>query len=175
MLSDPVYQGLKVGSKRKRESSPDDISRGAARAHQFLKEFSDLPLEKMDLKEALQQVSKLKNDLEKDAVNCHWLQQFFQLSLIGGNFIDVLFCVDIYTAHHYRVVHMDTCEVGIQWSQPSVEGTFLPNSQFCCLSGSFKWDKLQSSILASIDPLFSFWAGGGVGPWLVPLVCSIQP
>ena len=66
-----------MGSKRKRESSPDDISRGAARAHQFLKEFSDLPLEKMDLKEALQQVSKLKNDLEKEAVNCHWLQQFF--------------------------------------------------------------------------------------------------
>lgn len=75
--NDASDKGLKVGSKRKRESSPDDISRGAARAHQFLKEFSDLPLETMDLKEALQQVSKLKNDLEKDAVNCHWLQQFF--------------------------------------------------------------------------------------------------
>ena len=66
-----------MGSKRKRGSSSDEISRGAARAHQFLKEFSELPLETMDLKEALQQVSKLKNDLEKDAANCHWLKQFF--------------------------------------------------------------------------------------------------
>ncbi|KDP20084.1 hypothetical protein JCGZ_05853 [Jatropha curcas] len=65
-----------VGSKRKREFDPDDMSIGAARAHQFLKEFSDLPLETMDLKEALQQVSKLKDELKKDAANCHWLQQF---------------------------------------------------------------------------------------------------
>ena len=53
------------------------MSRGAARAHQFLKEFSDLPLDKMDLKQALQQVNKLKDELQKDAVNCSWLQQFF--------------------------------------------------------------------------------------------------
>lgn len=66
-----------VGSKRKRECDQDDMSRGAARAHQFLKEFSDLPLDKMDLKQALQQVNKLKDELQKDAVNCRWLQQFF--------------------------------------------------------------------------------------------------
>ncbi|XP_062158477.1 DNA mismatch repair protein MSH2-like [Alnus glutinosa] len=66
-----------VGSKRKRECDPDEMSRGAARAHQFLKEFSDLPLEEMDLKQALQQVNKLKEELQKDAVNCRWLQQFF--------------------------------------------------------------------------------------------------
>ncbi|XP_052179789.1 DNA mismatch repair protein MSH2 [Diospyros lotus] len=65
-----------VGSKRKREHDPDDISRGAARAHQFLRDFSELPLENMDLKDALEQVHKLKNDLEKDAVNALWLQQF---------------------------------------------------------------------------------------------------
>jgi DNA mismatch repair protein MSH2 len=53
------------------------MSRGAARAHQFLKEFSDLPLDKMDFTQALQQVNKMKEDLQKDAVNCHWLQQFF--------------------------------------------------------------------------------------------------
>ncbi|XP_075662047.1 DNA mismatch repair protein MSH2 [Castanea sativa] len=66
-----------VGSKRKRECDQDDMSRGAARAHQFLKEFSDLPLDKMDLKQALQQVNRLKDELQKDAVNCSWLQQFF--------------------------------------------------------------------------------------------------
>ncbi|KAF9671414.1 hypothetical protein SADUNF_Sadunf12G0045200 [Salix dunnii] len=66
-----------VGSKRKRECNMDDMSKGAARAHQFLKDFSDLPLDKMDLKQALLQISKLKDDLEKDAVNCQWLQQFF--------------------------------------------------------------------------------------------------
>ena len=65
-----------MGSKRKRECDPEDTSRGAARAHQFLKEFSELPLEKMDFKEALEQVRRLKNDLEKDAVNSLWLQQF---------------------------------------------------------------------------------------------------
>lgn len=65
-----------MGSKRKRESDPDDISRGAALAHQFLKEFSDLPLEKMDLKKALEKLSKMKENFEKVAANCHWLQQF---------------------------------------------------------------------------------------------------
>ncbi|KAL7223229.1 hypothetical protein ACSBR1_024818 [Camellia fascicularis] len=65
-----------VGSKRKRECDADDMSRGAARARQFLKEFSELPLDKMDVKEALDQVHKLKNDMEKDAVNSLWLQQF---------------------------------------------------------------------------------------------------
>lgn len=56
---------------------PDDLTKGAERARQFLKEFSELPLDKMEFKEALQQVSKLKQDLEKDAINCSWLQQFF--------------------------------------------------------------------------------------------------
>ncbi|KAK6249609.1 DNA mismatch repair protein MutS [Theobroma cacao] len=64
------------GSKRKRECDPIDMSRGAAKAHKFLKDFADLPLESMDLKQALQQVNKLRGDLEKDAVNCNWLRQF---------------------------------------------------------------------------------------------------
>lgn len=68
---------IEVGSKRKRISDPYDTSRGAARAHQFLKEFSDVPLETMDLKEALEQVKKMKDDLEKDAGDCCWLRQFF--------------------------------------------------------------------------------------------------
>lgn len=66
-----------VGSKRKRECDSNDMSRGAAQARQFLKKFSELPLDKMDFKQALQEVKTLKNDLEKDAVDCHWLQQFF--------------------------------------------------------------------------------------------------
>ncbi|KAL6994904.1 MutS-like protein [Sarracenia purpurea var. burkii] len=65
-----------AGFKRKRECNPDDMSRGAARAHQFLKDFSELPLEKMEFKEALERVRELKNELEKDAVNSLWLQQF---------------------------------------------------------------------------------------------------
>ncbi|KAL9438304.1 hypothetical protein AB3S75_024054 [Citrus x aurantiifolia] len=68
---------IEVGSKRKRISDPNDMSRGAARAHQFLKEFSDMPLETMDLKEALERVKRMKDDLEKDAGDCCWLQQFF--------------------------------------------------------------------------------------------------
>ncbi|KAL5544714.1 hypothetical protein UlMin_008498 [Ulmus minor] len=65
-----------VGSKRKRECDPEDISRGAVRAHKFLKEFSDLPVEKMDLKQALEKLSKMKDDLKKDATDSQWLQQF---------------------------------------------------------------------------------------------------
>lgn len=65
-----------VGQKRKREFDPDAVSQGAARAHQFLKEFAELPLEQMDLKQALDHVNKMKNDLEKDSENCHWLKQF---------------------------------------------------------------------------------------------------
>ncbi|KAK6148671.1 hypothetical protein DH2020_019583 [Rehmannia glutinosa] len=65
-----------MGSKRKRGADPDDVSRGAERARRFLKDFSELPLDKMELKQALEHVSKLKEDLEKDAVNCCWLQQF---------------------------------------------------------------------------------------------------
>ncbi|TYJ17445.1 hypothetical protein E1A91_A09G052800v1 [Gossypium mustelinum] len=69
--------GQEEGSKRKRGYDADDISRGAAKAHKFLKEFAELPLETMDLKQALQQVTKLKDDLQKDANNSEWLQQFF--------------------------------------------------------------------------------------------------
>lgn len=76
MLLDSNNYDLQEGSKRKRECDPIDMSRGAAKAHKFLKDFADLPLESMDLKQALQQVNKLRGDLEKDAVNCNWLRQF---------------------------------------------------------------------------------------------------
>ncbi|GAB2293835.1 MutS-like protein [Dionaea muscipula] len=66
----------KVGLKRRRELDGDDAGHGAARAHQFLKEFADLPLEKMDVKEALRLVGEMKSDLERDAANLPWLQQF---------------------------------------------------------------------------------------------------
>ncbi|XP_057804951.1 DNA mismatch repair protein MSH2 [Salvia miltiorrhiza] len=65
-----------VGSKRKRVEDSDDVTKGSERARQFLKDFSELPLDKMELEQALQQVSKLKEGLEKDAVNSCWLQQF---------------------------------------------------------------------------------------------------
>ncbi|THU49860.1 hypothetical protein C4D60_Mb06t14020 [Musa balbisiana] len=66
-----------VGCKRKRVCNPDDMSSGAARAHRFLEEFSALPLDQMDLKQAMEHVCKLRNELEKDAANSPWLQQFF--------------------------------------------------------------------------------------------------
>ncbi|CAL9184503.1 unnamed protein product [Musa hybrid cultivar] len=66
-----------VGYKRKRVCNPDDMSSGAARAHRFLEEFSALPLDQMDLKQAMEHVCKLRNELEKDAANSPWLQQFF--------------------------------------------------------------------------------------------------
>lgn len=69
--------GLQVGLKRKREHDSGDMSKGAARAHKFLEEFSNLPLETMDLQQALQKVSKMKDELQKDAANSQWLQQFF--------------------------------------------------------------------------------------------------
>lgn len=65
-----------MGCKRKREYDIDDMSSGTARAHQFLKDFSELPLDKMDFKEAFEKLSELKNDFAKDAVNSLWLQQF---------------------------------------------------------------------------------------------------
>lgn len=65
-----------MGSKRKREGDAEDVSRGAERGRRFLHDFSELSLDKMDLKQAMEQVGKLKEDLEKDAVNCRWLQQF---------------------------------------------------------------------------------------------------
>lgn len=65
-----------MGSKRKRECDQDDISLGMAQAHQFLKGFSNLPLEKMDIKQALEEIKKLKDDMEKNAANSQWLKQF---------------------------------------------------------------------------------------------------
>ncbi|KAH6807687.1 MUTS-like protein 2 [Perilla frutescens var. frutescens] len=73
MPSDPK----EVGSKRKRVEDSDDVIMGAERARQFLKDVSELPLDKMGLEQAVQEVSKLKEGLEKDAVNCCWLQKFF--------------------------------------------------------------------------------------------------
>uniref|UniRef100_A0A1D1Z5I0 DNA mismatch repair protein MSH2 n=2 Tax=Anthurium amnicola TaxID=1678845 RepID=A0A1D1Z5I0_9ARAE len=66
-----------VGSKRKRSWNNDDMAKGAVQAHQFLREFTNLPLDQMDLKQALQEVGKLRCKLEKDAVDNPWLQQFF--------------------------------------------------------------------------------------------------
>lgn len=63
--------------KRKRKWDADDVSRGAERARQFLKDFSELPLDKMDLKQALEQVNNLRDGLEKDSVNNCWLQRLF--------------------------------------------------------------------------------------------------
>ncbi|GAU19053.1 hypothetical protein TSUD_193900 [Trifolium subterraneum] len=65
-----------VGSKRKRAFEPDEISKGAAKARQILESFVALPLDTMDKTQALQEVKKLKDNLEKDAQNCHWLQKF---------------------------------------------------------------------------------------------------
>ncbi|GJZ52565.1 DNA mismatch repair protein MSH2 [Tanacetum coccineum] len=58
-----------AGCKRKRPSEPDDMAVGAPRARQFLKDFSELPLDKMDLKQALQEVKRLKNELQSDSSN----------------------------------------------------------------------------------------------------------
>lgn len=65
-----------MGSKRKKVFEPDDISQGAAKARQILEAFVALPLETMDKSQALQEVKKLKDTLEKDAENCHWLRKF---------------------------------------------------------------------------------------------------
>lgn len=73
-----VGQTIQIGSKRKRGADLDDVSRGVERARQFLKDFSELPLDSMKLEQALQHVGKLKEGLEKDAVNSSWLQQFLQ-------------------------------------------------------------------------------------------------
>lgn len=65
-----------MGSKRKRVFESDDVSQGTARARQFLETFVDLPLVTMDKMQALQEVRKLTENLEKDAENCNWLKQF---------------------------------------------------------------------------------------------------
>ncbi|KAI3978092.1 hypothetical protein MKX01_032469 [Papaver californicum] len=66
-----------VEPKRKRGCDPEDMSRGAARARRFLQEFTALPFEQMELKQAFQHISKLRSDLEKDASDSNWLQHFF--------------------------------------------------------------------------------------------------
>ncbi|KAL6861802.1 hypothetical protein ACP4OV_017502 [Aristida adscensionis] len=66
-----------VGSKRKRVFSPDDVTRGAARARLFLEEFAALPLAEMGASKVMEVAAKLKSDLQKDAADNPWLQQFF--------------------------------------------------------------------------------------------------
>ncbi|KAI3991777.1 hypothetical protein MKX01_038175 [Papaver californicum] len=66
-----------VEPKRKRGCDPENMSRGVARARRFLQEFTALPFEQMELKQAFQHISKLRSDLEKDASDSNWLQQFF--------------------------------------------------------------------------------------------------
>lgn len=65
-----------VGSKRKRVFSPDDVTRGAARARLLLEDFAALPLDEMDGSKAMEIVAKLKSEFEKDAASNPWLQQF---------------------------------------------------------------------------------------------------
>lgn len=66
-----------IGSKRRRTCSPEEMEKGAARAHRFLQDFTALPLDQLDEKQVRQCVSKLTSDLEKDAAEFPWLQQFF--------------------------------------------------------------------------------------------------
>ncbi|KAI3511318.1 hypothetical protein L1887_18469 [Cichorium endivia] len=67
----------KVGCKHKKPAEPDDdMAIGAPQDCQFLKEFFELPFEKMDLKQALQEAKRLKNEPENDAGDCKWLKQF---------------------------------------------------------------------------------------------------
>lgn len=64
------------GKRKSREDDPEEVSRGAARAHKFLKEFAEMPLDKMKHKDSLQRVREMKEELEKDAEDCHWLKRF---------------------------------------------------------------------------------------------------
>lgn len=76
--SDDLQDGVRSNKKRKTACSPDEMAKGAARAHRFLQEFSALPMDQMDMKEAMQHVSKLRTDLENDASHDYlWLRQFF--------------------------------------------------------------------------------------------------
>jgi DNA mismatch repair protein MSH2 len=56
--------------------SPDDVTRGAARARLLLEDFAALPLDEMDGSKAMEMVAKLKSEFEKDAASNPWLQQF---------------------------------------------------------------------------------------------------
>lgn len=79
-----ILFALQVGYKRKRFCTPEDITKGAARGHRFLQEFSALPLDQMDMKQAMEHLNKLRTELENDASNFPWLQQFFWLEVFGG-------------------------------------------------------------------------------------------
>ncbi|RCV18367.1 hypothetical protein SETIT_3G295400v2 [Setaria italica] len=67
-----------VGSKRKRVFSPDDVTRGAARAQLFLEELAALPIDEMDQSKAMEMAAKLKVDMQKDAAGNPWLQQLLR-------------------------------------------------------------------------------------------------
>jgi DNA mismatch repair protein MSH2 len=69
---------MQVGSKRKRVFSPDDVTRGAARAQLFLEELAALPIDEMDPSKALETAAKLKVDMQKDAAGNPWLQQLLR-------------------------------------------------------------------------------------------------
>jgi DNA mismatch repair protein MSH2 len=68
---------VQVGAKRKRVFSPDEVTRGSARARHFLEEFAALTLDEMDGSKTMEMLAKLKSDLPKDAADNPWLQQFF--------------------------------------------------------------------------------------------------
>lgn len=68
---------MQVGSKRKRVFSPDDITRGAARARLYLEDLAALPMDEMDRSKIVEMVTKMRDDLQKDAADNPWLQQFF--------------------------------------------------------------------------------------------------
>jgi DNA mismatch repair protein MSH2 len=74
--SSMIINNEESGKRKSREDDPDEVSRGAERAHKFLKEFAAIPLDKMELKDSLQRVREMKDELEKDAADCHWLRQF---------------------------------------------------------------------------------------------------
>lgn len=72
-----ILFAFQVGYKRQRLCTPEDITKGAARGHRFLQEFAALPLDQMDMKQAMEHVNKLRTELENDSSNFPWLQQFF--------------------------------------------------------------------------------------------------
>ncbi|KAH0934368.1 hypothetical protein HID58_011485 [Brassica napus] len=71
-----VINNEESGKRKSREDGAEEVSRGAARAHKFLKEFAEMPLDKMELKDSLKRLHELKEELAKDDVGCHWLKQF---------------------------------------------------------------------------------------------------
>ncbi|PKU65497.1 DNA mismatch repair protein MSH2 isoform X1 [Dendrobium catenatum] len=68
------------GAKRIQVCNPDEMTTGAARARRFLEEFAKMPLDQMDVEQAMQNVSRLASELEKDAAKNAWLKQLFLTS-----------------------------------------------------------------------------------------------